>query len=106
MKANIIHKINFDKNGIYEEKFLYNGQEITSTQFIGLESDLKDVEDFNFEDERNCAECCGCDCKENELEDMIHNTVVDICNTDGCPWCIEDKLRTFMSDVLNYIDEE
>jgi hypothetical protein len=104
---NLIKKISFDNEGIYDEKFYCNGQEISETQFVSIESDLKDYdEDYDFEEPCECVECCGCCNEEDELEDIIHNTVVDICNTDGCPYCIEDKIRIFMSDVLNYLDEE
>jgi hypothetical protein len=102
---NLIKKINFDEDGIGNINYFCNGQQISLEQYDAIESDLFE-NDMDNEFEGNCEECCGSCCGEDELEDIIHNTVVDICNTGGCPYCIEDRIRTFMSDVLNYIDEE
>lgn len=97
---NLIHKIAFDQEGLYDEVFYCDGQEITEEQFMGLEADLKSEEEVQC----NCPDCT-CDNEEEDLEDIIHNAVIDICNTGGCPYCIEDRIRLFMSDVLNYIEE-
>lgn len=99
---NLIHKIKFNEQNEIEETFLFNGQEITETQFVGLSEDLKSDFNEDYEEEYECnCECCG----EDNLEDIIHNVVADICNTDFCPYCVEDKIREFIDDLVDYLEE-
>ncbi len=108
---NIIHKINFDEDGNYKETFLYNGEEITESQFRGLESDLKDenefedyeFEDYEYEEECQCCECNGC-CEE-ELDNMIFNRVIEIVKTNSCPVCIELALKDFADEIINWVTD-
>jgi hypothetical protein len=113
---NIIHKIGFDENGIYEEKFLYNGQYITQEQFEGIAADLKDDGycDYNCEDceihckyddveeiQCNCPECT-CDNEPEYPEDWTDEMIAEyellqaqlelLLDTKGCPDCLFDLL--------------
>lgn len=93
---NIIHKINFDDKGIYET-YLFNGQEITETQFVGLMEDLKsnDYEE-DYEEECDCPECQCCDCEEVENKGISVKLNVSINPED-----LEDIL-----DTVNYLEEK
>jgi len=101
MNANIIHKINFDNNGLYDETYLFNGQEITETQFVGLAEDLKsdENEDYDFEEDCNCAECCGCDCGE-QAQPKNKGMLVKL-NVSINPDDLEDIL-----DTVDYLEEK
>jgi hypothetical protein len=98
---NIIHKISFNSQGEYEETYLFNGQEITETQFVGLAEDLKS--DYSYDDyEDKCNYCLGncseCVCEEEQTENKGMSIKLNVSiNPDD----IEDIL-----DTVDYLEEK
>jgi hypothetical protein len=76
---NLIRKINYDDEGIYDISYFNNGIEISFEDYIkienALEEDFDDYDECEFakynydEDYEDYEECCGCcDCCEEGLE--------------------------------------
>lgn len=98
---NLIKKINYDDEGVYDITYFNNGREISFEDYIKIENALEEDFDDDYDDE------CDGDCERCELNDekvSRHpydviaeeiNEIFEMINNDACDDCLGKKLMSF-----------
>jgi hypothetical protein len=93
---NLIKKINYDDEGIYDVTYFNNGREINFEDYIKIENSLEEEN----EDDYNNYEDNGCDCYECTLDRYVAR-INEI--AFGCPHCIREILEDFVGEVIDHV---
>lgn len=98
---NLIKKINYDDEGIYDVSYFSNGREISFEDYIKIENALE--EDFEDDYEECDGDCEHCDLNEENnksrhpydvIADEI-NEIIEMVDNDACYDCLGEKLMDF-----------
>jgi hypothetical protein len=89
---NLIKKINYDDEGIYDVSYFNNGREISFEDYIRIENALEE----DFEDDYD--ECDG-DCENCEFEECTYDGENGLEQPCNCADCMIDRYVEEISDL-------